>query len=135
MTSRREWFGLRVKLGREAAVARSLRSRGLEECLPNYSGRRCLFPGFVFCSLNSQNRRALLETPGVLSLVGASESGCPISDAMAICRLTRSAVLACLDSSTLPGHLARRFALIAHIAAMQPAIAYLNQNLEGGSHA
>jgi len=48
----------------------------------------------------------------------------------------RTEVLACLDSGTLSGHLTRRFAFIeAQIAAMQSAIACLNQSLEGGSHA
>jgi hypothetical protein len=49
---------------------------------------------------------------------------------------TRSEVLAFLNSGTLAEHLTRRFALIeAEIAAMQSAIARLDQSLEGVSHA
>ena len=80
-TSRLEWFALRVRPRREENVAESLRSRGLEEFVPTYSGRRRLFPGFVFCRFGDQNRQDALEIPGVLSIVGPPESGCPIADA------------------------------------------------------
>ena len=80
LTRRLQWFALAVKPGCEKAVARSLRSRGLEEYVPIYSGRRRLFPGFVFCRFNYQNRQAVLETPGVLSIVSPTESVSPIAD-------------------------------------------------------
>jgi transcription antitermination factor NusG len=72
---------LAVKPGCEKAVARLLRRRKLEEYLPIYSGRRRLFPGFVFCRFNHQNRRAVIEIPGVFSIVDPHESASPISDA------------------------------------------------------
>jgi transcriptional antiterminator NusG len=81
MKLRLEWFALAVKPGSEKAVARLLRSRGLEEYLPICSGRRRLFPGFVFCHFDYRNRRAVLETPGVLSIMVPNESASPISDA------------------------------------------------------
>jgi transcription antitermination factor NusG len=81
LTRRLQWFALAVKPGCEKAVARSLRSRGLEEYVPIYSGRRRLFPGFVFCRFDYQNRRAVIEIPGVLSIAGPCESASPISDA------------------------------------------------------
>jgi hypothetical protein len=62
-------------------VAGALRSRGLEEFVPTYSGRGRLFPGIVFCRLYDENRRDALEIPGVLSIVGPPESGRPIADA------------------------------------------------------
>ena len=80
-TSRLEWFALRVQPRREGNVAESLRSRGLEEFVPIYFGRRRLFPGFVFCRFDDRNRLAVLEIPGVLSIAGPSESAFPISDA------------------------------------------------------
>lgn len=80
-TSRLEWFALRVQPRREGSVAESLRSRGLEDFVPTDSGRRRLFPGFVFCRFNYQNRQAVLEIPGVLSIAGPCESASPISDA------------------------------------------------------
>ena len=79
-TSRLEWFALRVQPRREGSVAESLRSRGLEDFVPTDSGRRRLFPGFVFCRLDNRNRQAALGIPGVLSIVGPPESGCPIAD-------------------------------------------------------
>src|ERR1035438_115982 len=81
MTSRLRWFDLRVQARHEGKVAQSLRSRGLEVFVPIYSGRRRLFPGFVFCRHGDRNRQAVLEIPGVLSIVGPSESACPIADA------------------------------------------------------
>jgi transcription antitermination factor NusG len=81
MTQRLQWFARAVKPGYEKAVARSLRIRGLEEYVPIYSGRRQLFPGFVFCRFDYQNRRAVLETPGVLSIAGPPEFASAISNA------------------------------------------------------
>jgi transcriptional antiterminator NusG len=81
VTPRLEWFALSVQPRHEEAVARSLRSRGSEEYVPIHSGRRRLFPGFVFCRFDYQNRQAVVETPGVLSIAGAPESVSPISDA------------------------------------------------------
>ena len=81
MTRRFQWFALAVKPGGEKLVAQSLCSRGLEEYVPIYSGRRRLFPGFVFCRFDNRNRQAVLEIPGVLSIAGPCESASPISDA------------------------------------------------------
>jgi transcription antitermination factor NusG len=81
MTSRLEWFALSVQPRQDEAVARLLRGRGLEEYVPIRSGRRRLFPGFVLCRFDYQHRRAVIETPGVLSIVGSPESVSAISHA------------------------------------------------------
>lgn len=73
------WFALAVKPGDEQAVARSLRGRGLEQYVPTYSGRRRLFPGFVFCRFDPQNRRAVPEIPGGLWAAGSPESASSVS--------------------------------------------------------
>jgi len=81
MTAGIGWFALNVKRRKEFVVARLLRGQGMEEFLPTYSGGRCLFPGLVFCRLDRGNRQAVLAVPGVLSIVGSSDSGPSISDA------------------------------------------------------
>ena len=64
------------------------------------------------------------------------KEACEARGARNLSDFTRSEVLAFLNSGTLAEHLTRRFALIeAQIAAMQSAIARINQGLEGGSRA
>ena len=81
MPPAQQWFALAVKPGGERTVAGLLRSRGLEEYLPMYSGWRRLFPGFVFCRFHYRNRRSVIETPGVQAVASPRESIFPISDA------------------------------------------------------
>ena len=80
MTPRLEWFALGVQPRQEEAVARSLRSRGLEEYVPIRSGRRRLFPGFVFCRFDYHRRLPVLITPGVTSIVGFGSDPVPVSE-------------------------------------------------------
>jgi hypothetical protein len=51
MTRQLDWFAVSVEPRRKSAVARSLRSIGLEEFVPIYSQRRRLFPGYGVLSL------------------------------------------------------------------------------------
>src|SRR5580704_5645490 len=71
------WFAVRVK--------------GFEEFLPLYRDRRRwsdrfkwielpLFPGYVFCRLDSENRLPILTIPGVLHFVGIGKTPVPIDD-------------------------------------------------------
>src|SRR5262249_7810691 len=65
--------------------------KGYESYLPVYRTRRKwsdrskslelpLFPGYLFCRLDVQNRLPVLTTPGVLSIVGAGKNLIPVSD-------------------------------------------------------
>ena len=76
-----QWFAIRVKSRCEKTVAAAARSKGFEEFLPLYRSRHRwsdrsklidepLFPGYVFCRLNPDQRFALLTIPGVMHLVG-----------------------------------------------------------------
>ncbi len=67
------------------------RSKGIEEFLPVYQSRRRwsdrvksmelpLFPGYLFCRLNSHRRLPLLMVPGVLHLVGIGKIPIPIEE-------------------------------------------------------
>jgi transcription antitermination factor NusG len=86
------WFALRVKSGREKSVALAVRSKGFEEFSPLYRWRQTwsdrkkwvempLFPGYVFCRLDSVLRFPLLTIPGVLKFVSFGERPVPIDDA------------------------------------------------------
>jgi len=86
------WFALRVKSRSEKIVATIARHKGFEEFLPLYQSRRRwsdrfksvelpLFPGYVFCRLNPDNRLPLLTIPGVMSFVGIGKVPVPIEDA------------------------------------------------------
>lgn len=85
------WFALRVKSRCEKAVAMMAQNKGFEEFLPLYQSRRRwsdrlklmelpLFPGYLFCRLNPQNRLPLLTIPGVLHFVGIGKIPAPIED-------------------------------------------------------
>lgn len=75
------WFALQVRTRHEAGVADYLRGKGYEYFLPLYKDRRRwsdrvkevdspLFPGYLFCRFNPQNRLPILKTPGVTQIVG-----------------------------------------------------------------
>jgi transcription antitermination factor NusG len=76
---------------REHVVAAIAKNKGFEGYLPLSQSRRRwsdrskfvalpLFPGYVFCRLNPQNRLFLLTTPGALHLVGVGKTPIPIED-------------------------------------------------------
>jgi len=85
------WFALTSKPRHEKAVAENLHSKGLESFLPLYRARRQwtdrtqavdmpLFPGYVFCRFAYASRLAVLNTPGVTSVVGFANVPTPVSD-------------------------------------------------------
>jgi transcription antitermination factor NusG len=85
------WFALRVKPNHEKPVAAALRGKGLQEFLPLLRSRRQwsdrvkimdmpLFPGYLFCRLNLEDRMPLLSTPGFLYLVGIGRNPEPVDE-------------------------------------------------------
>jgi len=75
------WFALRVRSNHEQVASLHLRSRGFEEFSPSYKAEKqwsdrkrttdqSLFPGYVFCRLNAQDRLPVLTVPGVVRIVG-----------------------------------------------------------------
>jgi transcription antitermination factor NusG len=75
------WFALRVRSNHERVAAVHLRDRGFEEFSPTYKTERqwsdrkkqidqFLFPGYIFCRLNPQDRLPVLTIPGAVGLVG-----------------------------------------------------------------
>ena len=76
-----EWVAVRERSNFEGATARSLDCRGIKCFLPLYRARRQwsdrvkeidlpLFTGYVFCRLDEHRFLPVLETPGVVQVVG-----------------------------------------------------------------
>ncbi len=86
------WFALQVHTKHELGVADLLRGRGYAPFVPLYQCRKQwsdrikiidapLFPGYLFCRLNIQNRLPVLMTPGVNQIVGYSKTPTPVDEA------------------------------------------------------
>jgi len=101
-----QWFAVRVKSGTERLVAVAAHNKGFEEFVPLYKARRRwsdrvksleapLFPGYVFCRLQSQRRLPILTIPGVMHFVGIGKIPTPIEDTeiAAIQQAARSGLL------------------------------------------
>lgn len=75
------WFALQVRMRHESGVADYLQGKGYEWFLPLYKAQRRwsdrvkevespLFPGYLFCRFNPNDRLPILKTPGVTQIVG-----------------------------------------------------------------
>lgn len=73
------WVAIHVRVNREWTVAEELARHGYEHFLPTYvpqqpsTGRRSalpLFPGYLFCRYAIHNPHRIVQTPGVLQIVG-----------------------------------------------------------------
>src|ERR1019366_9688620 len=83
------WYALRIqsRLGRLAST--TLRGKGYEEFFPHYWSRRRwsdrvkkielpLFPGYLFCQFDANDRLPILTTPGVIGILGAGKTPVPV---------------------------------------------------------
>jgi len=86
------WYALQVHTRKEQLVASQLENRSLECFLPTYKSLRkwsdrtkeiqqALFPGYVFCRFDYENRQTVVMTTGVTQVVGNGKSAIPIADA------------------------------------------------------
>ena len=84
-----DWFAVRVRSNFERATAQSLDCRGIKCFLPLYKTRRQwsdrikeislpLFTGYVFCHLMEPRFVPILETPGVVHVVGRGAKPVPV---------------------------------------------------------
>lgn len=100
------WFALRVRSNFERVAAVHLRDRGFEEFSPTYRTERqwsdrkkqvdqFLFPGYVFCRLDPEDRLPVLSIPGTVGLVGFGKGPTPIpeDEIEAVRRMTGSGLL------------------------------------------
>jgi transcriptional antiterminator NusG len=85
------WFALRVRSNYEKVASLHVRERGYEEFAPSYKTERqwsdrkklierALFPGYVFCRLDPDNRLPILTIPGVVGVVGFGSRPTEIPD-------------------------------------------------------
>jgi transcription antitermination factor NusG len=83
------WYAVQTRARHEKKVAKQLQEKGVTTFLPlvihihRWSDRRKvvelpLFPCYAFARLGPQTRLPALQTPGVLSIVGAHGVGAPI---------------------------------------------------------
>jgi transcription antitermination factor NusG len=86
------WFALRVRNRAEELVGSALESKGYEVFAPTYldcrkyAGRikkvnAALFPGYLFCRFDVNNRLPLLTTNGVHHIVSLGGTPTPIDEA------------------------------------------------------
>ncbi len=85
------WFAARVRSNQERVALAHLSERGYEPFAPSFKSERrwsdrtklieqYLFPGYIFCRFDPQNRRAVLTAPGIIDLVGFGKAPQPIPD-------------------------------------------------------
>jgi transcription antitermination factor NusG len=81
--SQHPWFALQVRTRHEVGVANYLLGQGYESFLPLYKCRKRwsdrikevqtpLFPGYLFCRFDAQDRLPIMKTPGVMQIVGVN---------------------------------------------------------------
>jgi transcription elongation factor/antiterminator RfaH len=90
-TPKSSWYALQVRSRKEGYVASQIQGQGFECLLPTYKSVRKwsdrmkeieqpLFPGYLFCRFDFQNRRPVVTTPGVLQIVGYGRTAASVSD-------------------------------------------------------
>src|ERR1035441_9840100 len=83
------WYALRIQSRLSSLAVDTLRGKGYEEFLPLYRARRRwsdrvkqvelpLFPGYLFCQFDVNDRLPILTTPGVIGIVGAGKTPVPV---------------------------------------------------------
>jgi transcription antitermination factor NusG len=77
------WYALKVRCGGEATVMKALQFRGYSLYCPMHRERRRysdrmkvvsvpLFPGYLFCQFDAQQKLPIVSTPGVDYILGAN---------------------------------------------------------------
>ncbi len=85
------WFALQVRTRHEPGVANYLLGQGYESFLPLYKCRKRwsdrvkevqtpLFPGYLFCRFDPQDRLPIMKTPGVMQIVGVNRVPVPVDE-------------------------------------------------------
>ena len=99
------WYALQVRARFEQGVAEHLDGKGYEWFLPLYKCRKRwsdrikeveapLFPGYLFCRVNPQDRLPILKTPGVIQIVGCNRTPIAVDEGevQAIQRMVASGI-------------------------------------------
>jgi transcription antitermination factor NusG len=91
MPGHSRWYALSVKHQHEHAAEIALGWKGFEALAPTYRARRQwsdrsknldlpLFSGYVFCRFDFDERIRVLDTPGVVRIVGFGNGPAPVAD-------------------------------------------------------
>lgn len=91
-SAERKWYAVFTLPQNEKSVVRQLALREIEAFLPTYETVRVwknrqrvrtvlpLFPTYLFVHINSRQRIRVLESPGVIHIVGSSREQVPVPD-------------------------------------------------------
>lgn len=90
-SEQRRWYALQVRTRWENSTSVLLSGKGFETLLPTYKVKKSwsgrlkefsapLFPGYVFCQFDAQNRLPVLVTPGVIAVVGRGKIPVAVDD-------------------------------------------------------
>jgi transcription antitermination factor NusG len=85
------WYALQVNCRKESSVASQIEGRGFECFLPTYKSLRrwsdrtkeidqALFPGYLFCRFEYQERQPIVTAAGVVQVVGNGRIAIPVPD-------------------------------------------------------
>jgi transcription antitermination factor NusG len=85
------WYALQTKARHEKAVSNYLRLKEVEQFLPLYKSRRewsdrvrvvemPLFGGYIFCRLDARLMVSVLNTPGVIHVLGYGTEPAPVPE-------------------------------------------------------
>ena len=86
------WFAVKVRTRSEALTASALRDKGYDCFYPTFRERRvyrdrkkivesAIFPGYLFCRFDPENKLPILNTAGVNYIVGFGAELAPIAEA------------------------------------------------------
>jgi transcription antitermination factor NusG len=89
--SHHPWFAVQTRSRHESVVAAQLQGKGYEPFLPLCKSRRRwsdrvkqielpLFPGYLFCRFDANNRLPILIIPGVVQIVGVGKKPVAIDE-------------------------------------------------------
>lgn len=85
------WFAVMIRCGQAKLASRALEGLGFEQFRPAQAVRRQwsdrvkvieepLFPGYLFCRFDPQNRLPVLTAPGVISIVSFGRALLPVDE-------------------------------------------------------
>lgn len=85
------WYALRVRTGAELSTAAALQNRGFDPYCPIRKEQRTytdrmksvdapIFPGYVFCRFDAQQKTPILSSPGVQQIVKMGGAPAPIPE-------------------------------------------------------
>jgi len=85
------WFAILARTGREKTTTLLLENSGYQCFLPISKSKRLwsdrvkelevpLFPGYLFCRMDPHNRLPVLQTPGVIQIVGVGKTPIPVEE-------------------------------------------------------